>query len=308
MKGKADKIKVAAVQTSPVFLNKKLTVEKVCDLINKAAKKGAKLVVFPETFIPAYPDWVWTVPNSKKAMWNELYSELVKNSISIPDESTKKICNAAKKNKVVVAIGVNERNAEASGSSLYNTLLFIDDKGNIPGRHRKLVPTGGERLIWAQGDGKSLNVYDTSIGKIGGLICWENFMPLARTALYLKGVQIYVAPTWDSSDAWRLSLQHIAREGGMYVIGCCQALQKRDIPAKYEFKKLYPAEKDWINKGNSVIIDPNGKIIAGPLTAKKDILYAEIDLNEIAKAKWIFDSAGHYARPDVFEFSISSEK
>ena len=202
-------------------------------------------------------------------------------------------------------MGMHERNTETSASSLFNSLLFIDEHGNIIGKHRKLIPTGGERLIWGQGDGSTLQSYNTSVGRIGGLICWENFMPLARTAIYESGAQILASPTWDKSPNWLLSMQHIAREGGIFVISTCMALKMDDIPNTYEFKKLYPEGREWINTGNSCIIGPDGKIIAGPLEAKQDILYADIDLNAIVKAKRMFDVAGHYSRPDVFNFTIN---
>ena len=298
-------IKVAAAQAAPVFLNKEKTVKKVCKLIQKAGSNGAKLVVFPEAFIPGYPDWVWVVPNSESKILNELYSELVQNAISNPDKWTNKLCDAAKSAKINVVIGINERNNESSNSSLFNTLLFIDDKGKIIGKHRKLIPTGGERLVWAQGDGNTLNVFNTSIGKVGGLICWENYMPLARQAMYYGGAQILAAPTWDKSEKWLLSLRHITREGGMYVIGSCMCIKMKDIPDRYEFKKLYPDGREWINTGNSCIIDPNGEFVAGPSEMKEEIIYAKIDLDEIIKSKRMFDVAGHYARPDVFEFKVN---
>jgi nitrilase len=221
---------------------------------------------------------------------------------------TDKLCEAARQAKINVAIGLNERNTESSNSSLFNTLLFIDDKGKIIGKHRKLVPTGGERLIWAQGDGTTLNVFNTSVGKVGGLICWENYMPLARQAMYNWGAQILTAPTWDKSEKWLQSLQHIAREGKLFVIGSCMAIRMKDIPDRYEFKKLYPEGREWINTGNSCIIDPNGEFIAGPVEMKEEILYAKIDLNEIIKAKRMFDAAGHYSRPDVFEFKVNKNE
>jgi len=304
-KRKKDLIKIAAVQASPVFLNKEKTVEKACKLMSKAGSNGAKLIVFPESFIPGYPDWVWVVPNSKSKILNDLYVELVNNSISIPDKLTIKLCDAARKAKINVAIGLTERNIESSNSSLFNSLLFISEEGKILGKHRKLVPTGGERLIWAQGDGNTLNVFNTSVGRISGLICWENYMTLARQALYNWGTQILVAPTWDKSERWLRSLQHFAWEGGMFVIGCCMALKMKDIPDRYEFKKLYPEGREWINPGNSCIIGPSGEIIAGPSEMKEEILYASIDLNEITKSKRMFDVAGHYARPDVFEFRVN---
>ena len=204
-----------------------------------------------------------------------------------------------------MVMGMHEKNSESSGTSLYNSLLYIDDTGSNIGKHRKLIPTGGERTIWAQGAGDDLVSYDTSVGKLGGLICWENYMPLARMAMYKNGTQILASPTWDKSPNWLLSMQHIAREGGIFVISTCMALKMDDIPNSYEFKKLYPEGLEWINTGNSCIIGPDGKIIAGPLEAKQDILYADIDLNAIVKAKRMFDVAGHYSRPDVFNFTIN---
>ena len=298
-------IKIATVQAAPVFLNKEKTVEKACKLILQAGMKGAKLVVFPETFVSAYPDWVWIVPNSKAKMLNDLYSELVQNSLTIPDKLTSKLCNAARQAKINVAIGVNEKNTESSDASLFNTLLFIDDKGKIAGKHRKLIPTGGERLVWAYGDGNTLDVFDSSIGKIGALICWENLMPLARQAMYYGGAQILVSPTWDKSEKWLQSIRHIAREGGIFVISSCMAIRMKDIPDHYEFKKLYPEGREWVNTGNSCIVNPNGDIIAGPVEKKEEILYAEINLNDIIKAKRMFDAAGHYSRPDVFSFKVN---
>jgi nitrilase len=301
------KTKVGAAQATPVYLNKAATVVKACDIIAEAGQNGAKLVVFPEAFIPGYPDWTWVIPNSRGAVLNELYRELMQNSVSIPDESTDKLCKAAKDANIYVVIGMHERNAEASNSSLYNTILFIDTRGKIMGRHRKLMPTGGERLIWAQGDGSTLNVFDTPFAKLGGLICWENYMPLARNAMYAGGTQLLVAPTWDKSDDWLISLKHIAREGGMYVISSCMVLRMDDIPDRYEFKKGYPEGREWINVGKSCIIDPKGKVIAGPLEMKEEIIYAEVDLNLVIEAKRMFDATGHYARPDVFKFSVNRE-
>ena len=199
---------------------------------------------------------------------------------------------------------MHERNSESSASSLFNSLLYINNEGKIIGKHRKLIPTGGERLIWGQGDGSTLKSYNTSAGKIGGLICWEHFMPLACNAMYESGVQILAAPTWDKSPNWLVSMQHNAREGGVFIISCCMALKMEDIPDEYEFKKLYPIGREWINTGNSCIVAPNGKIITGPLEAEKGILYADIDLNDIIAAKRMFDVFGHYARNDVFEFKV----
>jgi len=301
-------IKIAAAQLSPIFLNKGKTVDKACKAIIEAGENGAELIVFPEAYISGYPDWVWLIPNSKGSDLNELYVKLVANAISIPDDSTDKLCKAAKKAKINVVMGMHERNTETSNASLFNSLLFIDDNGRLIGKHRKLIPTGGERLVWSQGDGSSLQSYDTSAGKIAGLICWENFMPLARNAIYQSGAQILACPTWDKSPNWLQSMQHIAREGGLFVISSCMVLKMDDIPNEYEFKKLYPEGRAWINVGNSCIIAPNGQILAGPLEAEEGILYADIDLDQIIKAKRMFDAVGHYSRPDVFSFNVRNSK
>ena len=297
-------LKVAAVQKSPVFLNKGKTVESACGYIKEAAGQGAGLVVFPEAFVSGYPDWVWTIPPSQKKQLNDLYLRFLENAAVLGEKSLEPLLKAAKENNVYIAMGVNERNSESSNTSVFNTLLYISPEGKILGKHRKLIPTGGERLIWSSGNGSTLASFDTEIGRLGGLVCWENYMPLARYAMYQKGVQIYLAPTWDSSPAWQIAMRHIAREGGMFVIGCAQALKKDDIPNEFEFKKLYPEDREWINKGNSCIVNPKGEIIAGPLESSQDIIYADLDLEMTLESKWIFDAAGHYNRPDVFDFSI----
>jgi nitrilase len=297
-------VKIAAVQMPSVFLDKNASTERACRYIAEAAQKDADLIVFPEAFIPAYPDWVWTVPAAKKAIINELFIKLLDNSIRIPDDTTKRLCDAAEKAGTYVVIGVNERNSEASDSSIYNSILYISRSGEIMGKHRKLIPTGGERLMWASGDGSTLINFKTEIGTLGGLLCWENYMPLARCSMYIEGVQIYVAPTWDSSEAWLIAMRHIAREGGMFVIGCCQAMKMSDLPDEYEFKSYYPTDREWLNRGNSCIVNPKGEIIVGPLFEKQDILYAELNMNEIPEQKWLFDVAGHYSRNDVFDFRV----
>jgi nitrilase len=297
---------VAAVQAAPIFLNLEATVEKACELIVDAGRAGAKLVVFPEAFIPTYPDWVWAMPPGEEGLLNALYAELVANAVTLPSAATDKLGRAAQRAKLHVVMGLSERNAEASGASLYNTLVYFDAQGNLMGKHRKLVPTGGERLVWAQGDGGTLDVYDSPLGKIGGLICWENYMPLARYALYAWGVQIYLAPTWDRGEPWLSTLRHVAKEGRVYVIGCGMALRQADIPDRYEFKqRFYQNVGEWVNVGDSAIVNPDGQFIAGPLREQEGILYAEIDPAQMRGPKWMLDVAGHYARPDVFQLSVN---
>ncbi len=300
--------KVAAVQATPVFLDREATIDKACELIATAGSEGARLIVFPEAFIPTYPEWVWGIPPGEQGLLNELYSELLTNSVTIPSDATDRLCEAANLANAYVVMGMSERNVEASGASLYNTLLYIDAQGEILGKHRKLVPTGGERLVWAQGDGSTLQVYDTPLGKLGGLICWENYMPLARYAMYAWGTQIYVAATWDRGQPWLSTLRHIAKEGRVYVIGCCIAMRKDDIPDRYSMKQKYYAEMDeWINIGDSVIVNPEGEFIAGPVRKLEEILYAEIDLRMVQGPKWMLDVAGHYARPDVFQLTVHTD-
>ena len=300
--------KVAAVQATPVFLDREATIDKACDLIAAAGGEGARLVVFPEAFIPAYPDWVWAIPPGEEGVLNELYAELLCNSVTIPSDATDRLCRAARLANACVVMGMSERNVEASGASLYNTLLYINAKGEILGKHRKLVPTGGERLVWAQGDGSTLQVYDTPLGKLGGLICWENYMPLARYTMYAWGTQIYVAATWDRGQPWLSTLRHIAKEGRVYVIGCCIAMRKDDIPDRYAMKQKFYAEADeWINIGDSAIVNPEGQFIAGPVRKQEDILYAEVDPRMVQGPKWMLDVAGHYARPDLFQLTVHTD-
>lgn len=299
---------VAAAQAAPVFLNRDATVDKACRLIAEAGERGARLIVFPEGFIPAYPDWVWAIPPGEDALLGDLYTRLLDQAVAIPSPVTERLCEAARAAEAYVVVGVNEINSEASSGSLYNTLLYISDQGQIIGKHRKLVPTGGERLIWGQGDGGTLDVYDTPLGRLSGLICWENYMPLARYALYAWGVQLYVAATWDRGEPWLSTLRHIAKEGRCYVIGCGMPLRLADIPDDLAFKaRSYAGVEEWINVGDSAIVNPSGEIIAGPARMTEEILYAEVDPRQLRGPKWMLDVAGHYARPDVFELIVHRE-
>ncbi len=308
MAASGEPFKIATVQAAPVFLDRDATVDKTCALMHEAAGNGARLVVFPESFIPAYPDWIWAVPAREEELLNALYAELVANAVEIPGPATQRLCQGARQAGVYAVVGVTERNTEASGGSLYNTLLYIDPRGNILGKHRKLVPTAGERLVWAQGDGSTLEVYDTPLGKLGGLICWENYMPLARYAMYAWGTQIYVAATWDRGQPWRSTLRHIAKEGGVYVLGACMVLRTADIPDRLDLKqRFYQNRGEWINFGDSAIVNPDGEFIAGPLREQEAILYADVDPTQMRGPKWMLDVAGHYARPDVFELVVHRE-
>lgn len=297
--------KIAAVQSAPVFMDRDATVAKACAMIAQAAQNGARLVVFPEAFIPTYPLWVWAMPPNQGRMLSDLYAKLLEQAVTIPSPATDELCQAAKQAGVYIVMGLNERNSEASNASLCNTLLYINPEGEVMGKHQKLVPTGPERMVWAQGDPSTLEVYETALGVLGGLICWENYMPLARYALYAWGVQIYLAPTWDQGEPWLSTLRHIGKEGRVYVVGCCIALRKVDIPDRFAFKEQYYADAgEWINQGDSAIVNPSGGFMAGPLNKEEGILYAELDPQWPRGAKWNLDVAGHYARPDVFQLTV----
>ncbi len=297
--------KIAAVQAQPVFLDLDATIGKACELIQKVGGEGAALAVFPEAFVPCYPLWVWFIPPGHTHPLRALYSELHANSLSIPSEATDRLCEAARNANVAVAIGVNERNTEASDSTLYNTILYIGSDGSILGRHRKLVPTSGERLVWGMGDGSDLEVYDLPFAKLAGLICWENYMPLARYALSAWGEQIHAAPTWDHGEPWLSSMRHIAKEGRCFVLSCCSPVRREDIPDRLPFKERYldPAS-EWINPGDSVIVDPDGKVVAGPAKEQEAILYVEVSREQLVGPRLQLDVAGHYGRPDVFELRV----
>lgn len=301
----AEPYEIAAVQAAPVFLDVGATIDKACHLIGVAARHGAKLIAFPEAFVPAYPLWVWFIPSGKTHPLRALYSELHRNSIAIPGPQTNRLAEAAGDYGVTVAIGVNERNAESSDSTLFNTLLYLGADGRVLGKHRKLIPTAGERLVWGQAAGSDLQVFELPLGRVGGLLCWENYMPLARYSLTAMGQQIHIAPTWDRGEPWASTMRHVAKEGRTFVISACQILHLDDIPDEFEFKAAYlKDQQDPINPGLSMIVDPDGRIVAGPLDGVEGILYATVDPDQLIGPRWQLDVAGHYSRPDVFELRV----
>lgn len=296
---------VAAVQAAPAFLDLRRSVAEVCRLIGEAGRLGARLTVFPEAFVPTYPFWVWLIPAGKTKVLRELYAQLVQNAMTIDGSELREIQNAARRAKTNVVLGVNECNTEASSATLFNSLLFISDMGELLGRHRKLVPTVGERMVHGRGDGSSLCTYDMSIGRVGGLICWENYMPLARYALYAAGIQIYVAPTWDRGEPWLSTLRHIGKESRAFVIGCCSAVRKDDIVDPTGLLEEFLPDAEWINPGGSAIVDPDGKFLAEPVFERSEILTAEVNAEAFSGPRYQLDVAGHYARPDVFRLSVN---
>ncbi len=297
--------KVAAVQAASVFLDLEATVSKACALIEEAAGEGASLIVFPEAFIPAYPLWAWFIPPGKTHPLRELYYALHSNSVAIPGPEISRLAEAAADHGVTVTMGVNERNAEGSDSTLYNTLVYLGPNGEILGKHRKLIPTAAERLVWGQAPSNDLEVFELPFGRLTGLLCWENYMPLVRYSLTAGGSQIHVAPTWDRGEPWISSMRHIAKEGRCFVVSACQAFHIDDVPDDLGFKSDYLGDVEgWLNPGLSLIVNPDGKIVAGPLEEEEGILYADVDPHELVGPRWQLDVAGHYSRPDLFELRV----
>ena len=296
--------KVAVVQAGSVVMDKEKGVEKAVRLIEEAAEENAKIIVFPEAFIPAYPRGMsfGTVVGSRSEEGRKDFFRYWDNSITVPGIETEKIGKAAKKANAYVVIGVIEKDSDPSQGTLYCTALFFGPDGELLGKHRKLKPTGSERLIWGAGDSSTMPVFDTPYGRIGALICWENYMPLARAAMYDKGIQIYIAPTADARDTWFSTMQHIAVEGRCFVLSCNQYSTKdmypEDIASRPEFVDL-PHE---MSRGGSCIVDPLGEFLV------EQILYEDINLDRIAEAKFDFDVVGHYARPDVFQLVVNEEE
>lgn len=307
MTEKQPSVKVAVVQAGPVLFDRQATVEKSRELIYTAADHNAQLVLFPEAFIPAYPRGLsfGMVVGSRNAEGRRIWQRYWDNSVTIPSPTTEALGEAVRETGIHLAIGVIERDNQFSGGTLYCTLLYFGPDGQIIGKHRKLKPTASERLIWGEGDGSTLTVLDTPLGKIGGLICWENYMPLARMSMYGKGVEIYLAPTADQRDTWQATMRHIANEGRCFVLGCNQYVTKDMYPANLQDHPELKEMPEVMCRGGSVIVSPLGNVIAGPLFGEEGILYADLDMGEITRSKVDFDVVGHYARPDVFQLLVN---
>ena len=299
------KVKVCLVQDSPIFFDLEKTIDKIEDLTKKYAKEGCELIVFPESFIPGYPRGFsfGAKIGSRTKEGRHLYSEYHKNSIDLESNDLNRLLKLAKEENVYLVIGVTEK--QNTNGSLYCSMLYISPTDGLLGVHRKIKPTGTERIIWGEANGESLVTFQTKIGKLGGLICWENYMPLARMSMYSKGVEIYIAPTADSRDEWTATMQHIALEGRCFVLGCNQFFTKSMYPDKYQIH--VQDEPENICRGGSVIVSPLGKIIAGPLFDEAGALIAELDLEEISLSKLDFDVIGHYSRNDIFQFNVLNQ-
>ena len=310
------KVKVAAVQASPVFLNREATVGKACRLIAEAAGRGAQLVVFPETWVPGYPVWSRFIPPLRvtKAL-HRVWACLYRNAGEVPSLATEELGQAARRAGVYVVIGINEREAQFGHGTLYNTLLYLDPRGRVLGKHRKLVPTFQERTVWGQGDASGLRVHPSPLGRLGGLICWEHWMPLARYTLYSQGEQIHTA-LWPSSwahdtvegEMFQVASRHYAHEGRVFVIVACGYLTRDQLPADFELAREAERWPHLLLHGGSAIIAPEGRYIAGPVYEGEETLYAELDLSEIAENKMSLDVVGHYARPDLFRLIVNDRR
>ncbi len=299
-----DPVTVACVQVEPVIFDRAATIERLAERTAEAAGQGAQLVVFPEAFVPAYPSslWAralagWADPKAKAA-----FALLARESVEVPGEASDALGEAARANGVHLVVGVTEIDPERPGT-LYNTLLGYDPEGELVLHHRKLVPTNHERLVWGQGDGRGLRAIETSLGRLGGLICWENYMPLARFSLYESGVEIYVASTADDSDAWQSTLVHIARESRSFVISPCHFQRASGYPDDFPLRELLEGV-DVIGRGGSAILGPDGTYLAGPLYDEEGILYAELDPARLYEERQRFDAAGHYHRPDILGLTV----
>ncbi len=298
--------KIAVIQKPPVLLDLEATIARAVASIEEVAKAGAELAVFPEAFLPGYPTWVWRLkPGGDMALSGQIHDRLRNNAVDIDGGALGPIAEAAREHRVTVVCGMNEIDRRYSGSTLFNTVVVIGADGKLLNRHRKLMATNPERMVWGMGDASGLRVVDTPVGRIGCLLCWENYMPLARFALYAQNLEVLVAPTWDCGEGWLASMRHIAREGGCWVVSLATAMHSRDIPDDFPERDRLFGTDEWLCDGDAVVFEPFGGPVAGPLHQKQEVLYAEIDPARAAHARRSFDVAGHYARPDIFKLNVN---
>jgi nitrilase len=300
-----DKVTAACVQVEPAIFDRGGTIDRVAERTAEAAGAGAGLVVFPETFIPAYPSSVWA---KALAGWGEpgakeAFALLHRESLELPGPDADRLAGIAREHGVWLVIGVNELDPARPGT-LYNSLLYYSPAGELELHHRKLVPTNHERLIWGPGDGRGLRAIETPLGRLGGLICWENYMPLARFSLYESGVEIYIASTADDGESWQATLKHIALESRSFVIAPCHFQRATSYPDDFPLAALLEG-RDVLGRGGSAILGPDGSYLAGPLYDDEGILYAELDPELLLQSRQRFDAAGHYHRPDVLQLTVT---
>jgi nitrilase len=289
-------VTVACAQVEPVLFDREATIGRIAELAAEVAGKRAQLVLFPEAFIPAYPSnrWVRFLAGGQDS--KSAYAKLARESLEVPGPDSDRLGEIAREHSLWLAVGANELDR----GTIYNALLLYGPGGELALHHRKLVPTNHERLVWGPGDGGGLEAVDTGIGRVGGLICWENFMPLARFSLYESGVEVYLAPTAEDSEQWHDSMKHIARESRAFVLSCCVYQRASSYPEDVQL-----AEGDeLVGRGGSAILGPDGCYLAGPLWDEEGILYAELDPQRLYEERQRFDPAGHYHRPDVFRLKV----
>ena len=299
--------RLAIVQRPPVLLDRAATLDRALGALHEAAEGGAQIVVFPECFVPGYPAWIWRLrAGLDLGLIEKLHARLRANAVNLAADDLAPLRDAARERQLTVICGVQEIDAQFSGGTLYDTAVAIGPDGALLNRHRKLMPTNPERMVWGFGDATGLRAIATSHARLGTLICWENYMPLARAALYAQGMDLLVAPTYDEGERWIATMQHIAREGGCWVAGAGCAFRGRDVPDALPAKaELFPDADAWINAGDSVIVAPGGKIVAGPLHEQHALLYADLDLGRVGAARRSLDVVGHYGRPDVFRLHVN---
>lgn len=299
-------VTVACIQAEPVILDRDATIDKLATLAAEASEQGARLLVFPEAFIPVYPSSVWAraLAGWADAGAKEAFAMLAREAVEVPGEAADRLGEIAREHEAWLVTGVTERDPERPGT-LYNTLLYHAPDGSLALKHRKLVPTNHERLVWGQGDGGGLRTIETEVGRLGGLICWENYMPLARFALYESGVELYVASTADDSEKWQSTLIHIARESRAFVISPSHFQRAESYPDDFPLRGLL-SETELIGRGGSAILGPDGSYLAGPHYDSETILYAELDPARLDAERQRFDPAGHYHRPDVLSLRVRS--
>jgi nitrilase len=296
-------VRVAVVQDSPVLLDRAATLDQVDELTTQAAKEGARLVAFPEAFVPGPPVWIDALPVGDDEEWHAL---LMRESVTVPGPACDRLAEAARRARAVLVVPVNER--EEHGGTVYNTVLTFGPDGSLLGRHRKLIPTHGERLVWGMGDGSDLRAIDTPAGRLATLICWENYMPLARFHLYSQGPEIWIAPTLATAEFWIATMRHIAREGCCFVLGAAPVMHPDwlpdSLPDTTALREDAASFDGWLLEGYSAIVAPTGEILAGPLVRERGILLADLELGSLPGRKRLFDATGHYNRPDVFRLSV----
>lgn len=303
-------VKAAVVQASPVLFDREATLDKIERLVSEAVD-GSKprkpdLILFPESYIPAYPRGLsfGSVVGSRTDAGRQDWQRYWENSVEVPGPDTARLGKIAREAGAYLAVGITERDADFSKGTLYCTLLYFGPDGVLLGKHRKLKPTAAERIVWGEGDGSTLTVIDTPFGGLGGLICWENYMPLARMAIYAKGVGIYLAPTADQREGWQATMRHIALEGRCFVLGCNQFVRKDMYPADLPGIEDLRGQPEIMSRGGSVIVSPLGQVLAGPLFDQEGILYADLDIRLVVQSRLDFDVVGHYQRPDVFQLIV----